>query len=63
MTTFFNDKFYHITLAGLEEDALYKFEYEGEEKVLSGAYLMNVGLDYEMGSSLQSKIIVFEKVQ
>lgn len=63
VTTFFNDKFYRITLAGLEEDALYKFEYEGEEKVLSGAYLMNVGLDYEMGSSLQSKIIVFEKVQ
>ena len=62
VTTFFNDKFYHINMAGLEEDALYKFEYEGKKKTLSGAYLMNVGLDFEMGGSLESKIIVFEKV-
>lgn len=62
VTTFFNDKFYHICLDGLEENARYKFEYEGKEKSLSGAYLMNVGLDFEMGGTLQSKIIVFEKV-
>lgn len=62
VNTFFNDKFYHINLEGLEEDALYRFEYEGQEKVFSGAYLMNVGLDYEMGSTLQSEIVIFERV-
>ena len=59
--TFFNSKFYHINLDGLDKDSQYKFEYEGKEAVFSGAYLMNVGLDFDMGGTLQSKIIVLKK--
>ncbi len=61
--TFFNDKFCHVKLEGLEEDARYSFEFEGKEKILGGAYLMNVGLDFDMGGSLSSKIIIFSKVE
>lgn len=60
--SFFNDKFYHINLDGLQEEAQYKLTYNGKEEVYGGAYLMNVGLDFDMGGTLQSKIIIIKKV-
>ncbi len=62
VNTFFNDKFYHINLEGLDENAQYKFEHDGKEVAFSGSYLMNVGLDFDMGGTLQSKIIIIEKI-
>ena len=62
VNSFFNDKFYHINLDGLDENAQYKFEYEGKEAVFSGSYLMNVGLNFEMGGTLESKIVVLKKI-
>ncbi len=59
---FFNDNFIHINLNGLDKDAKYKFEYDGKEVVYSGAYLMNVGLDFEIWWALQSRILVLEKI-
>ena len=61
VNTFFNDKFYHICLDGLEENARYTVKYDNKEESYGGAYLMNVGLDFEMGGTLQSKIILIEK--
>ncbi len=55
--TFFNDKFCHINLKGLCENTKYTVKYDGKEETKSGAYLMNVGLDFEMGGTLQSKIL------
>ena len=56
-TSFFNDKFYHINLDGLEENARYTVKYDDFEKNYGGAYLMNVGLDFEIGGTLRSKIV------
>lgn len=61
VNTFFNEKFYHIRLKGLDEFARYTLKYDGKEESCSGAYLMNVGLGFEMGGTLQSKIIIIEK--
>ena len=58
---FFNERFYNIRLEGLEENGCYRFRYNGEEKIFSGAYLMNVGLEFDMWGTLRSDIIVFEK--
>ena len=46
----------------IDKDAKYKFEYDGKEVVYSGAYLMNVGLDFEIWWALQSRILVLEKI-
>lgn len=62
VNTFFNDKFYHIYLDGLEENARYTVKYDGKEEAYGGAYLINVGLDFEMGGTLQSKIILIERI-
>ncbi len=62
VNTFFNDKFYHIKMEGLDKNARYKFSYNGKEEIYGGAYLMNVGLDFDMGGTLQSKIIILKKV-
>lgn len=62
VNSFFNEKFYHICLDGLDGKALYKVTYGMEERVFGGDYLMNVGLDFEMGGTLESKIVVFEKI-
>ena len=59
---FFNDNFIHINLNGLDKDAKYAFEYDGKEVIYSGAYLMNVGLDFEIWWALQSRILVLKKV-
>ena len=59
---FFNDNFIHLNLNGLDKDAKYKLEYDGKEVVYSGAYLMNVGLDFEIWWALQSRILVLKKV-
>lgn len=58
VNTFFNDKFYHINLDGLDKNAQYKLSYHGKEELYGGAYLMNVGLDFDMGGTLESKIII-----
>lgn len=60
---FFNENFIHLNLAGLDKDARYRFEYDGKEVEYSGAYLMNVGLDFEIWWALQSKILVLKKVK
>ncbi len=62
VNTFFNDKFYHICLDGLDVNSKYKLLYNGKEETFGGAYLMNVGLDFDMGGSLESKIIILNKV-
>lgn len=62
VNTFFNDKFYHINLDGLDKDAQYKLCYNNKEEIYGGAYLMNVGLDFDMGGTLESKIIILKKV-
>ncbi len=59
---FFNDNFLHVKLQGLCEDAQYTFEHDGKQVTFGGAYLMNVGLDFEIWGSLQSKIIIIKKV-
>ncbi len=61
VNTFFNEKFYHIRMKGLDEFARYRVKDGDKEQVYSGAYLMNVGLPFEMGGTLQSKIIITEK--
>ena len=61
VNTFFNEKFYRIKLDGLDEFARYTLKYDDREENFSGAYLMNVGLEFEMGGTLQSKIIILEK--
>ena len=58
VNTFFNDKFHHINLDGLDKNAQYKLSYHGKEELYGGAYLMNVGLDFDMGGTLESKIII-----
>ena len=60
---FFADRFYHICLEGLDENADYRVIYGDEEKTFGGDYLMNVGLRFDMGGALDSKIIVFQKVE
>ena len=60
---FFNDNFIHLNLNGLDKDARYSFEYDGKEVEYSGAYLMNVGLDFEIWGALKSKILVLKKVK
>ena len=60
---FYNDNFLHINLNGLDKDAKYKFEFEGKKVVYSGAYLMNVGLDFTIWGALQSRILVLKKVK
>ena len=63
VNTFFNEKFCHVRLKGLDEYARYNMKIGEDEKNYSGAYLMNVGLEFEMGGTLESKIIIFEKAQ
>ena len=62
VNTYFNSKFCHIKLDGLDENAQYTFCYEDKEVTYTGSYLMNVGLSFEMGGSLQSKIIILKKI-
>lgn len=62
VNTLYRDRYYHIKLKGLDPDARYSFEYLGRSIAFSGAYLMNVGLDLELGGTLDSRIIIFEKV-
>lgn len=62
VNTFFNDRFYHINLDGLDKDAYYKLCYDNKEELYGGAYLMNVGLDFDIGGTLESKIIILKKV-
>lgn len=62
VNTFFNDKFYHINLDGLDKNAQYKLSYNGKDEIYGGAYLMNVGLDFDIGGTLESKIIILKKV-
>ena len=61
VNTFFNEKFFHIRLKGLDGLARYTVKYDGKEESYGGDYLMNVGLGFEMGGTLESKIIVLEK--
>ena len=61
VNTFFNEKFYHVRLKGLDGLARYTVKYDGKEESYGGDYLMNVGLGFEMGGTLESKIIVLEK--
>ena len=61
VNTFFNEKFYRIKLDGLDGFSRYDIEYDGKTENLSGDYLMNVGLEFEMGGTLQSKIILINK--
>lgn len=61
VNTLYKDRYYHIKLKGLEENAKYSIEYSGEKLQLSGAYLMNVGLDLELGGTLDSEIIILTK--
>ena len=60
---FYNDNFIHFNLNGLDKDAKYEFDYEGKKVVYSGAYLMNVGLEFEIWHALQSRILVLKKVK
>ncbi len=62
VNTFFNDKFLRLRLEGLDKNSQYKFTFRDREFIKSGAYLMNVGLEFEMGSTLESEIIILEKV-
>ncbi|MBE6774000.1 MAG: alpha-galactosidase [Ruminococcaceae bacterium] len=62
VNTFFNDKFYRIKLDGLDGYSRYNVEIDGKTEAFSGDYLMNVGLEFEMGGTLQSKIILIDKV-
>lgn len=61
VNTFFNEKFYHVRLKGLDGLARYTVKYDNNEESYGGDYLMNVGLGFEMGGTLESKIIVLEK--
>lgn len=61
VNTFFNEKFFHFRLKGLDGLARYTVKYDGKTESYGGDYLMNVGLGFEMGGTLQSKIIVLEK--
>lgn len=61
VNTFFNDKFYRIKFDGLDEFARYTIKIDDKKETFGGAYLMNVGLEFEMGGTLQSKIILLEK--
>lgn len=60
--SFFNDKFYHVNLDGLDKYVQYTLTYDNKEEIYGGAYLMNVGLDFEMGGTLQSKIVRLKKM-
>lgn len=62
VNTLYRDRYYHINLKGLEKDAKYRFEYNGSKAELSGSYLMSAGLDFELGGTLDSRIVIFEKV-
>ena len=61
VNTFFNEKFHHIRFKGLDSFARYIVKIDDRQENYSGAYLMNVGLEFEMGGTLQSKIITLEK--
>lgn len=61
VNTFFNEKFYHVKLKGLDELSRYRVKYNDKERYCSGAYLMNVGMEFEMGGTLESKIVVIDK--
>lgn len=62
VNTFFNEKFRHLCLMGLESDAQYKFGFNGKDVTFGGAYLMNAGIDFEMGGTLSSWIIRMKKL-
>lgn len=62
VNTFFNEKYHHLTFDGLDPQAQYKFNLNGEDVVFGGAYLMNVGIDFEMSGTLSSWIIRMKKV-
>lgn len=62
VNSFFNDKFYHIFFEGLDSEGTYKLTYDDKEEIYGGAYLMNVGLDFEIGGTLRSKIIRLKRI-
>ncbi len=61
VNTYFNDKFFRLRLEGLDSSAQYRLNFDGKEMTKGGAYLMNVGLEFEMGGTLESKIIRLER--
>ena len=60
VNTFFSQRGHHIKLRGLDSNKKYTAVSGMEKSVFSGDALMNVGLDFELGSTLDSKIIIFE---
>ncbi|MGN0447969.1 MAG: alpha-galactosidase [Acutalibacteraceae bacterium] len=61
VNTFFADKFYNLKLMGLDENSIYQFAFDGKQRRHSGSYLMNVGINFEMGGTLQSEIVILKK--
>lgn len=49
------------SLKGLDENAVYDFEFRGKKYSKYGSYLMNVSHEFELKGALQSDIVVFEK--
>lgn len=60
--SFFNDKFIHINLAGLEAEQLYEVKYNDNVIKRSGSFLMNAGLDFEFHGPLNSLIITLKRI-
>ena len=46
-----------------DEFARYNVKIDDDTENYSGAYLMNVGLEFEMGGTLESKIVVIDKAE
>lgn len=61
VNSFFAKRNYRVFLDGLEKDAEYKVTYGMDERVYFGDYLMNVGLNFDMGGTLESELVIFEK--
>lgn len=59
--SFFNKRFVSLSLKGLDENAVYDFEFRGKKYSKYGSYLMNVSHEFELKGALQSDIVVFEK--
>lgn len=58
----YGKKFHYVKLKGLEPSALYRYEVKGVERIKSGAYLTNAGIEIPLEGDYDSAMICFEKL-
>lgn len=54
-----NKHYKHLNLRGLDENKMYSYTIDGAEKIKSGEYLMNAGIDLSLNNPFDAIITVF----